>query len=46
MTPSLETLTVPNKLPGEDAGPWSTVFERNTMFLGIFSSFFNKDVSC
>lgn len=45
MTPSLKTLTFPNKLSGDNAGPWSTVFQRNTMFLGIFSSF-NKDVLC
>ena len=45
MTPSLKTLTFPNKLSGDDAVPWSTVFQRNTVFLG-FSSFFNKDVLC
>lgn len=29
MTPSLKTRTFPNKLSGDNAGPWSTVFQRN-----------------
>lgn len=31
MTPSLKTLTFPNKLSGDDAVPWSTVFQRNSV---------------